>query len=45
MSDEDYEAFMKVSDLENRLAATKSNILKLKKSKIKILKSKISQAG
>jgi hypothetical protein len=33
MSDEDYEAFMKVSDLENRLAATKSNILKLKKSK------------
>jgi hypothetical protein len=34
MSDEDYEAFMKVSDLENRLAATKSNILKLKKSKI-----------
>ena len=34
MSDEDYEAFMKVSDLENRLTATKSNILKLKKSKI-----------
>jgi hypothetical protein len=34
MSDADYEAFMKVSDLENRLAATKSNILKLKKSKI-----------
>jgi hypothetical protein len=33
MSDDDYEAFMKVSDLENRLAATKSNILKLKKSK------------
>ena len=33
MSDADYEAFMKVSDLENRLAATKSNILKLKKSK------------
>jgi len=33
MSDEDYEAFMKVSDLENRLAFTKSNILKLKKSK------------
>jgi len=31
--DDDYEAFMKVSDLENRLAATKSNILKLKKSK------------
>ena len=34
MSDEDYEAFMKVSDLENRLAATKSNILKLKKSRV-----------
>jgi hypothetical protein len=34
MSDADYEAFMKVSDLENRLTATKSNILKLKKSKI-----------
>jgi len=33
MSDDDYEAFMKVSDLEQRLAATKSNILKLKKSK------------
>jgi hypothetical protein len=33
MSDADYEAFMKVSDLENRLAATKSNILKIKKSK------------
>jgi hypothetical protein len=33
MSDADYEAFMKYSDLENRLAATKSNILKLKKSK------------
>jgi hypothetical protein len=33
MSDVDYEAFMKVSDLENRLASTKSNILKLKKSK------------
>lgn len=33
MSDEDYEAFMKVSDLEQRLAATKSNILKLKKSR------------
>ena len=33
MSDADYEAFMKVSDLENRLASTKSNILKLKKSK------------
>jgi hypothetical protein len=33
MSDADYEAFMKVSDLENRLASTKSNILKIKKSK------------
>ena len=33
ISDDDYEAFMKVSDLEQRLAATKSNILKLKKSK------------
>jgi hypothetical protein len=33
MSDNDYEAFMKVSDLENRLASTKSNILKLKKGK------------
>jgi regulator of replication initiation timing len=33
MSDTDYEAFMKVSDLENRLASTKSNILKLKKGK------------
>ena len=33
MSDADYEAFMKVSDLENRLASTKSNILKLKKGK------------
>ena len=33
MSDDDYEAFMKVSDLENRLASTKSNILKLKKGK------------
>ena len=33
MSDDDYEAFMKVSDLENRLASTKSNILKIKKSK------------
>jgi regulator of replication initiation timing len=33
MSDSDYEAFMKVSDLENRLASTKSNILKLKKGK------------
>jgi regulator of replication initiation timing len=34
ISDSDYEAFMKVSDLENRLASTKSNILKLKKGKI-----------
>jgi regulator of replication initiation timing len=33
ISDDDYEAFMKVSDLEQRLASTKSNILKLKKSK------------
>ena len=33
ISDEDYEAFMKATDLENRLAATKSNILKLRKSK------------
>jgi hypothetical protein len=33
MSDADYEAFMKVSDLENRLTSTKSNILKLKKGK------------
>ena len=33
ISDSDYEAFMKVSDLENRLASTKSNILKLKKGK------------
>jgi len=33
MSDEDYEAFMQYTDLENRLAATKSNILKAKKSK------------
>ena len=35
MSDDDYEAFMKVSDLENRLASTKSNILKLKKGYLK----------
>jgi hypothetical protein len=33
ISDDDYEAFMKVSDLENRLSSTKSNILKLKKGK------------
>ena len=33
MSDADYEAFMKYDDLKNRLDATKSNILKLKRSK------------
>jgi hypothetical protein len=33
MSDEDYEAFMKYDDLKNRLDATKSNILKAKRSK------------
>lgn len=33
MSDEDYEAFMKYSDLRDRLNATKSNITKLKRSK------------
>ena len=33
MSDADYDAFMKYDDLKNRLAATKSNILKLKRSK------------
>lgn len=33
MSDEDYEAFMKYDDLKNRLDATKSNILKMKRSK------------
>jgi hypothetical protein len=33
MSDEDYEAFMKYSELADRLAATKSNILKIKRSK------------
>jgi len=33
MSDEDYEAFMKYGDLSNRLAATKSNLLKMKRSK------------
>ena len=33
MSDEDYEAFMKWSDLNDRLAATKSNILKVKRNK------------
>ena len=33
MSDDDYEAFMKYNDLKNRLDATKSNILKLRKNK------------
>jgi hypothetical protein len=33
ISDEDYEAFMKAIDLERRLAATKSNILKLRKGR------------
>jgi hypothetical protein len=33
MSDEDYEAFMKYSDLKQRLDATKSNIIKMKRSK------------
>jgi len=33
MSDEDYEAFMKYSDLNDRLAATKSNLLKMKRRK------------
>jgi hypothetical protein len=33
MSDEDYEAFMKYDDLKKRLDATKSNILKMKRSK------------
>jgi hypothetical protein len=33
MSDEDYEAFMQYSDLADRLAATKSNLLKLKRKK------------
>jgi hypothetical protein len=33
MSDADYEAFMKYDDLKNRLDATKSNILKSKRSK------------
>jgi hypothetical protein len=33
MSDADYEAFMKYDDLKNRLDATKSNILKTKRSK------------
>ena len=33
LSDEEYEAFMKSIDLERRLAATKSNILKLRKGR------------
>ena len=33
MSDEDYEAFMKYTDLEGRLAKVKSDILKTKRSK------------
>lgn len=33
MSDEDYDAFMKYSDLSDRLASVKSNILKAKRSK------------
>jgi len=33
MSDEDYEAFMSYSDLNNRLAATKSNLLKSRRKK------------
>ena len=33
MSDEDYEAFMKYDDLKRRLDATKSNILKMRKSR------------
>lgn len=33
MSDDDYEAFMRYDDLKNRLDATKSNILKLKRGK------------
>jgi len=33
MSDEDYEAFMKYGDLKQRLDATKSNIIKMKRSK------------
>ena len=33
MSDEDYEAFMKYDELNNRLNATKSNITKLKRRK------------
>ena len=33
MSDADYEAFMQYTDLENRLASVKSNILKAKRSR------------
>jgi hypothetical protein len=33
MSDEDYEAFMKYDELKQRLDATKSNIIKMKRSK------------
>jgi hypothetical protein len=33
MSDEDYEAFMKYDELKQRLDSTKSNILKMKRSK------------
>lgn len=33
MSDEDYEAFMKYDELKRRLDATKSNILKMRKSR------------
>ena len=33
MSDEDYEAFMKYTDLENRLSKVKSDILKTKRSR------------
>jgi len=33
MSDEDYEAFMKYDELKRRLDATKSNILKIRKSR------------
>ena len=33
MSDEDYEAFMKYSELKDRLNATKSNLLKMKRRK------------
>jgi hypothetical protein len=33
MSDDDYEAFMKYKDLADRLSATKSNLLKLRRNK------------